>query len=116
LGVIIVFSLGFVGIAAAVASQSEGMEEYHALIMILNLPLLFLSNALYPLETMPKIIQVVAYLNPTTYAADAARYFFYGTHPEIGLEVDIPVLLLFMLFGIWYGYRNFQRAIANLAG
>lgn len=116
LAVIIIFSLGFVGIAAAVASQSEGIEEYHALIMILNLPLLFLSNALYPLETMPKIIQVAAYLNPTTYAADAARYFFYGTRMEIGLGVDIPVLLIFMVLGIWYGYHNFQRAIANLAG
>lgn len=114
LSVIIVFSLGFVGLAAAVASQSSGMEEYHALIMVLNLPLLFLSSALYPLQTMPQIIQLVAYLNPTTYAADAARYFFYGAPLEIGLMLDLPVLVAFMVFGLWYGYHNFQRAVADL--
>jgi ABC-2 type transport system permease protein len=114
LGVIIIFSLGFVGIAAAVASQSGGMEEYHALIMLLNLPLLFLSSALYPLQTMPSIIQMVAYLNPTTYAADAARHLFYGAPLEIGLTLDLSVLVFFMVLGLWYGYRNFQKAIADL--
>ncbi|HEX2912467.1 MAG TPA: ABC transporter permease [Chloroflexia bacterium] len=107
--VIVLFSAGFVGISAGVACQSNGIEEYHALILILNMPLLFLSNALYPLEVMPRIIQIAAYFNPTTYAADALRHLLYGTRLELGLQIDLPVLSLFMLFGLWYGYRHFQR-------
>jgi ABC-2 type transport system permease protein len=115
LGVVIIYSLGFVGIAAAVASKAKSMESYHSLIMILNLPVLFLSNALYPLEAMPLTIKVLAYLNPTTYAIDAIRYLFYGAKLEIGLWIDLPVLLIFMVGAIWYGYRNFQRMISNPA-
>jgi ABC-2 type transport system permease protein len=109
LGVVVIYSLGFVGIAAAVASKAKSMESYHSLIMVLNLPVLFLSNALYPLEAMPLTIRVLAYLNPTTYAIDAIRHLFYGVKLEIGLWVDLPVLLLFMVGAIWYGYHNFQQ-------
>jgi ABC-2 type transport system permease protein len=108
-----VFSLGFVGIAAAVASKAKGMESYHALIAVLNLPLLFLSNALYPLDKVPAIIHVLALFNPTTYAVDATRALFYNARTEIGVWIDVPVLLVFMVLGVWYGYRSFQKSVAN---
>lgn len=114
--VVAVYSLGFVGIAAAVASKAKGMESYHALIAVLNLPVLFVSNALYPLEKVPMIIKVLAYLNPTTYAVDATRNLFYGAQTEIGLLIDLPVLLAFMVLGVWYGFHNFQKSVANPAG
>jgi|GEM_PF-277707 len=116
LGLAAVFSLGFVGIAAAFACKAKNMESYHTLIMVMNLPVLFLSNALYPLELMPPIIRLLSYLNPTTYAIDATRYLFFGTKTEIGMWLDVPILLGFMVFGVWYGYRNFQEALKNLAG
>ncbi len=118
IGVLLVaaFSLGFVGIAAAFACQAKNMESYHTLIMVMNLPVLFLSNALYPLQEMPTSIRIFAYLNPTTYAADAIRHLFFGVKIEIGLWIDVPVLLAFMVLGIWYGYRSFQRKVANPAG
>jgi ABC-2 type transport system permease protein len=111
-----VYSLGFVGIAAAVACQSKSMESYHTLIMLMNLPVLFLSNAIYPLHEMPIQLRSLAYLNPTTYAADAIRGLFFGGQLEIGLWIDIPVLLAFMVAGLWYGYRSFQKTVANPAG
>ena len=116
LGFVLLYALGFVGVAAAFASKSRGMESYHALITIFNLPLLFLSNALYPLSQMPTVLAVLAYLNPTTYAVDATRNLFYGTATEIGLLIDLPVLLGFTLLGVWWGYRSFQKAVSNPAG
>ncbi len=113
LGVLLVYSLGFVGIAAAIASRAKGMEGYHALIMLLNLPVLFLSNALYPLDKMPPVLAWFSYLNPTTYAVDAIRAFFYGAATEIGLWLDLPALFAFMTLGVWWGFRNFQRSIAD---
>lgn len=117
LGLVLVgiYSLGFVGIAAAVACQSKSMESYHTLIMLMNLPVLFLSNAIYPLHEMPAQLRVIAYINPTTYAADAIRGLFFGGQLEVGLWIDIPVLLAFMVAGLWYGYHSFQKTVANPA-
>ncbi len=113
---VMIYALGFVGVAAAFASKSRGMESYHALITIFNLPLLFLSNALYPLAQMPAFLAALAYLNPTTYAVDATRHLFYGSATEIGLLIDLPALLIFMLLSVWWGYRSFQKSVANPAG
>ncbi len=116
-GVIVgAYSLGFVGIAAAFACTSKSMESYHTLIMVMNLPVLFLSNAIYPLHEMPMQLKVFAYLNPTTYAADAVRALLYHTAPEISLWVDIPMILTFMVAGLWYGYYNFRQAVITPAG
>ncbi len=115
LGLVLLYSLGFVGIAAAVASKAKGMEGYHALIMLLNLPVLFLSNALYPLDRMPVVLAALSYLNPTTYAVDATRALFYGATTEIGLLIDVPVLVVFAVLGVWWGYRSFQKSVANPA-
>jgi ABC-2 type transport system permease protein len=111
--ILLVFTLGFVGIAAAAASKARGMESYHTLIGVLNLPVLFLSNALYPLDRMPAVLAALAYLNPTTYAVDAARNLFYGAPLEIGLWLDIPILLVFMALGLWWGFRAFQKSVAT---
>ena len=113
LGFILLYSLGFVGVAAAFASKSRGMESYHTLITLFNLPLLFLSNALYPLDKMPAPLAVMAYLNPTTYAIDATRNLFYGAATEIGLGIDVAVLVVFVVLAVWWGYRSFQKSVAN---
>jgi len=67
------YGLGFSGIAIAVASKTDSPGGYHMLIFMLNLPLLFLSNALYPLQTMPTWMEVAARLNPTTYVVTGMR-------------------------------------------
>ena len=108
---VLLYSLGFVGLSTAIASKARSMESYHTLIIIFNLPVLFLSNALYPLEKMPLLLRLVTFLNPTTYAVDAIRHLFYGTRLEIGLAIDATVLVLFAFLSISLGYRVFKRSI-----
>jgi len=67
------FAIGFSGIALAAASRIDDMGGYHSVIMLLNLPLLFLSNALYPLDTLPRWMEIGARLNPTSYFVDGVR-------------------------------------------
>lgn len=113
LGIVAMYSVGFVGIAAAVACKAKNVESYHSLILLLNLPVFFLSNALYPLDKIPGIFRVVAMINPTTYAVDATRFLLYGLPTEIGLWIDLPLLLAFMVFGVWFAYRNFRQVLAE---
>ncbi len=114
LGIATIFCLGFVGLASAIASQAKSMESYHSLIMVMNLPVLFLSNALYPLEKMPATLKGLALLNPTTYAVDACRILLFNSKPEIGLLIDLMVLVLFMVASIYYGYRAFSKVMQKI--
>lgn len=110
------YSLGFAGIAVALAGRSSRMEAFHSIIMIMNMPLLFLSNALYPLQSMPEIVRFLAYFNPTTYAVDAMRYLFYGANPEIGLWLDFAVVGAFVALGLWLSQRSFNKLMVKITG
>lgn len=50
-----------------------GHIEFLAFILITNLPILFSSTALAPLSFMPYWLQIIANLNPLTYAIESIR-------------------------------------------
>nr|QJH88451.1 Ycf38 [Pterocladiophila hemisphaerica] len=53
-----------------------GHIEFLSLGLILNLPVLFLSTALAPLKNRPLWLQLIASLNPLTYATEIIRYLY----------------------------------------
>jgi ABC-2 type transport system permease protein len=111
------YGLGFSGIAIAVASKTDSPGGYHMLIFMLNLPLLFLSNALYPLQTMPTWMEVAARINPTTYVVTGMRIMTFGTNEALGKVDTIPlwlcflVVAIFLTFGMVLGYRSFKSSL-----
>jgi ABC-2 type transport system permease protein len=111
------YGLGFSGIAIAVASKTDSPGGYHMLIFMLNLPLLFLSNALYPLETMPTWMEIAARINPTTYVVTGMRSMTFATGNAFATVDTIPLWLcfvvvgVFLTFGMTLGYRAFQSSI-----
>ena len=111
------FALGFAGIALAFGSMTDNMGAYHALIMLFNLPLLFLSNALYPLETMPTWMRIASLINPTTYVVTGMRYMMIeNAASSVNLD-GIPiwlcflVILFFAFLGMLWGYSAFKRSL-----
>lgn len=111
------YGLGFSGIAIAVASKTESPGGYHMLIFMLNLPLLFLSNALYPLQTMPTWMELAARINPTTYVVTGMRIMTFGTSYALRTADTIPlwlcflVVAIFLSFGMALGYRAFTSSL-----
>ncbi len=111
------YGLGFSGIAIAVASKTESPGGYHMLIFMLNLPLLFLSNALYPLQTMPTWMELAARINPTTYVVTGMRIMTFGTSDALRTADTIPlwlcflVVAIFLSFGMGLGYRAFTSSL-----
>ncbi len=67
------YALGFSGVALMVASKTDDLMAYHAMIMMLNLPVLFMSNALYPMASLPGWMKIGALANPTSYLVDGIR-------------------------------------------
>lgn len=105
------FTLGFAGIALAFAARSHSIMGYHGLIFLFNLPVLFASNALYPLVSMPGWIKAIALANPTTYLIDALRALTFGGSATIALPISFGVIALFAALGVGLALWSFRRAI-----
>lgn len=74
--IIFLLVLGVTGVSLGLAFALPGHIELIAVIFVTNLPLLFASTALAPLSFMPKWLQVVASLNPLSYAIEPIRYLY----------------------------------------
>jgi ABC-2 type transport system permease protein len=68
------------------------------------MPLFFLSGALYPLQGLPRVLQVVTSANPLSNGVDGLRATLIGqTH--FGIPWDLGVLAcvaaVLLVFGAW---------------
>jgi len=107
------FALGFAGLALAVAAQSRSIMGYHGMIFLFNIPLLFASNALYPLRVLPDWMQWVVLLNPTTYLIDALRALAFDAAPALPLALSVAVIVLFTGATTWLALASFRKSIAR---
>lgn len=107
------FALGFAGLALAVAAQSRSIMGYHGMIFLFNIPLLFASNALYPLRVLPDWMQWVVLLNPTTYLIDALRALAFDAAPALPLALSVAVIVLFTCATTWLALTSFRKSIAR---
>ena len=105
--------IAFAGIALAVAARSSSIMGYHGMIFLFNLPLLFASNALYPLANLPGWIRIIALANPTTYLIDALRALVFGSQAMIAVPVSWAVLIIFAILGMVLALRSFQEAVRS---
>ncbi len=89
------YAIGFSGIALATASKTDSSEGYHMMIFMLQLPLLFWSNSLYPLATLPTWMRVGAMFNPTTYVVTGLRTITMAPAVDVAPVDTIPVWVCF---------------------
>jgi len=66
-------ALSMVSFSAGIAAIMNDMQGFMAVNNLLVIPLFFLSSALYPLDSVPTAMKIIASLNPLTYAVDALR-------------------------------------------
>ena len=77
--VVLLTVCGITGLSLGLAFALPGHIELIAVIFVINLPLLFASTALAPLSFMARWLQIIASLNPLTYAIEFIRYIYlYG--------------------------------------
>lgn len=82
-GIVLLLVLGVTALSLGLAFALPGHIELIAVIFVTNLPLLFASTALAPLSFMPRWLQIVASLNPLSYAIEPIRYLY--THSDWSL-------------------------------
>lgn len=85
--IVLMLVFGVTALSLGLAFALPGHIELLAVIFITNLPLLFASTALVPLSFMPPWLQVVASLNPLSYAIEPIRYIYLHSDWTFGSTV-----------------------------
>lgn len=75
-----IFTLGFLFLSGSIAITVEQPEGMQSILTLLSMPLFFISNALYPVDAFPEILQFLSIFNPLTLLANGIRYFALGNN------------------------------------
>jgi lipooligosaccharide transport system permease protein len=78
-------------------------------------PLFLFSGTFYPIDTLPAIIQPIAWLSPLWHGAEICRAFMYGTAPQVlgPLLVHVAVLVTIAGIGLLVAFRTFERRLVG---
>lgn len=108
--IVLLIVLGVTALSLGLAFALPGHIELIAVIFVTNLPLLFASTALAPLSFMAGWLQVIASLNPLTYAIEPIRYLYLHsdwalssvvmTTPWGAINLALALLVLLIFDGV----------------
>jgi ABC-2 type transport system permease protein len=91
--ILFLMAFGLSSLFVMLALRSSDWQTQMAIINLLNLPLLFASNAMLPTSIMPSWLQTIVKFNPVSYANDATRQLLLGSTLKLApLWVDFSVL------------------------
>jgi len=93
--IIFLMAAGLSALFTVLALRSADWQTQMAIINLLNLPLLFASNALFPVKIMPAWLQDVVKVNPVSYAVDGIRQLLIGAAGMNSLWLDFTVVIGF---------------------
>jgi ABC-2 type transport system permease protein len=100
------------GISLSIAAVLTSMESLFAITNFLTMPLIFTSNAMFPLSAMPVWLRLIAKFNPLTYATGTLRTI--ATKGWIAQEIwpGLLILLAMVLVTTTISIRMFKRSIS----
>lgn len=104
------FMLGalFSAFGIALASKLKDMQAFPIVMNFIVMPLFFLSGAMFPLQGAPRVLEVIANLNPLTYGVDLVRGSLTGIYHFSAIQ-DSAVLVITTIVIIAYGSYAFSK-------
>jgi ABC-2 type transport system permease protein len=118
LAIVLLLVFGVTGLSLGLAFSLPGHIELIAVIFVTNLPLLFASTALAPLDFMPSWLQWVASLNPLTYAIEPIRYLYLHSDwswSSVVLAAPFGSVTMAMALGILVGFSGLSLGLIQPA-
>jgi ABC-2 type transport system permease protein len=113
LPIMLLITFGLVGLGLILASFIGSLENFGAIQTFINLPLFFLSGALFPISGAgtPEWLHVASSFNPLTYGIDALRTVILGSAwtPLQPLAVNLGVVCIFDVAMIAIGTWAFSK-------
>ena len=109
--VLVIGALCFVGFGIMLSARTQTQEDYAQISLPFSMPMMFVSGVFYPIETMPWILQKLAYIFPLTYLNDAMRGIMLKGQTLGDVWVDLAVLLGFTVLFFIIGVKRFNRDV-----
>jgi ABC-2 type transport system permease protein len=85
--VLIVISISISAMGILFASRMRSQQGFQLVMMILIMPMTFLSGVMFPVNNVPAWLEVISKINPLTYGVDAVRQLFLAVQP---LPAELP--------------------------
>jgi len=111
LPLMMLITFGLVSVGLTLASFMESLESFGVIQTFVNLPLFFLSGALFPVDQVPEWLRWVSIIDPLTYGVDALRIVILkgAWTPLFPLHYDLLALFIFDMAMILVGTIVFGR-------
>jgi len=91
LGYMVLTAILFTAFGTAVASLLSDFQGFQLVMNFMIMPMFFLSGALFPLTNVPKLLEIIATVNPLSYGVDGLRLALIGV-AHFGAALDLAVL------------------------
>lgn len=108
LAVMFLMSLLFTALGTAIASTIDDFQGFQMIMNFLVMPMFFLSGALFPLNGLPKAINIISRINPLTYGVDGLRAALTGIS-HFGLGFDFLILSAITIIILSIGSYLFSK-------
>lgn len=99
---IFLIALLFTAMGTTIAARMQDMQGFQLIMNFLVMPIFFLSDALFPLENLPVVLDVITRLNPLSYGIDGLRASLTGVgvfNPVWNIVILGTVASVFLLLG-----------------
>jgi len=106
--ILVIMSLALTSLGAGIASMVNDFQGFQGINNLIILPLFFLSSALYPLNNVPKPLEIISSLNPISYMVDAMRYFL-SNQTHFGITLDLVVITITLALSVIFAVNRFNK-------
>ncbi len=106
---VFLIALLFTALGITIASMLEDMQGFQLIINFLVMPIFFLSGALFPLQGAPRVIDIIASVDPLSYGVSGLRYALLSSGIGYGMITDLIVLVSLTAVLLWLGNYMFEK-------
>ena len=108
--IMILITVGLTCIGLIIASLMTSLESFGTIVTFVNMPMFFLSGALFPVTSLPSWLQWVFYINPLTYGVDTLRgVMIPGRHTLLPISYEILIICVFDVVMVVIGTYLFTK-------
>jgi ABC-2 type transport system permease protein len=100
LAVLFLVGFGLTALGFCIAWGLDSVQGFHAVMMVLLMPMWLLSGAFFPARGVPELLGVLMAANPMTYGVASLRHALYLEQPDRAGPIPeaLPSLALTLLF------------------
>ncbi len=97
--IVIVLAFSLAGFGLLIGSRMRSQQGFQVLVQMVVFPLTFLAGVFFPVNNVPRWMEIVSKLNPLTYGVDAIRGIFLADEISVGAGASAHPIVGVTVFG-----------------